>query len=84
LEEWTQYWGAYFLWMLLRDVSDYFPLVLKVSGWDWGPKTFRFNNFWLEKKNFKELVEGRWRNYQVNGWMDFVLKEKLKMLKKIT
>jgi len=48
-EEWNRRWGETTLWVLPRDVSDHCPLVLKVRGWDWGPKPFRFNNYCLEK-----------------------------------
>lgn len=80
-EEWSQAWWENSLWVLSRDVFDHCPLVLKHGGWDWGPKPFRFNNFWLENLNFKGVVEEAWRNQNVSGWMSFVLKEKLKGLK---
>ena len=80
-EEWYQCWGDNYLWVLPRDVSDHCPLVLKKGGWDWGPKPFRFNNFWLENKDFKGVVDDAWRSQNVSGWMGFVLKEKLKGLK---
>ena len=75
-EEWNQFWGATSLWMLPRDVSDHCLLVLKLRGWDWGPRPFRFNNFVLENKKFKGVVEDWWRNRNSSGWMSFVLKEK--------
>lgn len=62
-------------------MSDHCPLILKEGGWDWGPKPFQFNNYWLENRAFKGCVEDWWRNANVNGWMGFVLKEKLKRLK---
>jgi hypothetical protein len=46
-KEWVQAWGENALWVLPRDVLDHCPLVLKNGGWDWGPRLFRFNNFWL-------------------------------------
>jgi len=67
-------WGDNTLWVLPRDVSDHCPLVLKNGGWDWGPKPFCFNNFWLQNRNFKGVVEEGWRNQTVGGWMSFVLK----------
>ena len=67
--------------MLSKDVSDHCHLLLKVGGWDWGLKPFRFNNVWLKNTNFKKLVEEWWMRTSVSGWMGFVLKEKLKMLK---
>ena len=81
LEEWTNAWGDNALWVLLRDVSDHCPFVLKNEGWSWGPTPFRFNNFWLQHQDFKRVVEEAWRNQNVSGWMGFVLKEKLKALK---
>jgi hypothetical protein len=62
-EEWADCWGNYSLWELPRDVSDHCLLVLKVDVIDWGPKPFRFNNFWLENSSFKKVVEEAWRKY---------------------
>jgi hypothetical protein len=56
-------------------------LVLKYANKEWGPKPFRFNNFWLDHKNFMTVVEDCWRSLEVTGWMAFILKEKLKALK---
>ncbi|WJX18270.1 hypothetical protein P8452_08084 [Trifolium repens] len=80
-DEWAARWGNVGLWVLPRDISDHCPLILKYSMDDWGPKPFRFNNFWLENKKFQEVVETFWNSNRVEGWMCFVLKEKLKMLK---
>ncbi|MCI20091.1 RNA-directed DNA polymerase (Reverse transcriptase), partial [Trifolium medium] len=78
--EWLELWGACLVWVLPRDVSDHCPLVVKNSNNDWGPKPFRFNNHWMVHKNFKKVVEDRWREKEVTGWMGFVLKEKLRGL----
>jgi len=56
-EEWNRFWGDTSLWVLHKDVSDHYPVVLKTGGWDWGPKPFWFNNFWLDNNNFKGVVE---------------------------
>ncbi|MCH84503.1 LINE-1 reverse transcriptase like, partial [Trifolium medium] len=81
-DEWAMRWGNSLLWVHPRDVSDHCPLILKYSNDEWGPKPFRFNNFWLHNKKFKEVVESFWVNLRIEGWMGFVLKEKLKALKK--
>ena len=49
---------------------------------DWGPRPFRFLNCWLEDRDFKTFVEEKWRDFNVIGRGAFVLKEKLKLLKK--
>jgi hypothetical protein len=50
---------------------------------NWGPRPFRFNNYWLDNKDFYGIVENYWRGCNITGWMTFVLKEKLKGLKAI-
>ncbi|PNX96151.1 cysteine-rich receptor-like protein kinase, partial [Trifolium pratense] len=80
-DQWVNCWGASSVWVLDRDVSDHCPLVLKSSVVDWGPKPFRFNNHWLEDKDFKKVVEEAWGGQVINGWMGFAMKEKLKGLK---
>lgn len=52
-----------------------------MGGKNWGPKPFYFINFWLENREFKGVVEEAWRGNNVSGWMNFLLKEKLKRLK---
>jgi exonuclease III len=79
--EWEDLLGPCSLWVWPRDISDHCPVMLKYGENDWGPKPFRFNNYWLENRNFNKVVEERWRSIEVNGWMAFVLKEKLRGLK---
>jgi len=80
-EDWENTWGTPSLWFLPRDVSDYCPLILKVGVTDWGPKPFRFNNHWIENRNFKKVVEDLWVLQGEVAWMGVVLKNKLKKLK---
>ncbi|KAK2372487.1 hypothetical protein QL285_073613 [Trifolium repens] len=79
--DWMALWGRPEVWVLARDVSDHCPLILKYNNDDWGPKPFRFNNYWLQNKNFKNLVVETWNSQHFTGWMGFVLKERLKGLK---
>jgi hypothetical protein len=59
-EEWLCVWGDVSLWGLPRDVSNHCPFVLTLGGcgWGWGPKLFRFNNYWLQNRSLKGFVEG--------------------------
>ncbi|MCI31605.1 frigida-like protein, partial [Trifolium medium] len=71
-EEWVNFWGISSLWVLPRSVSDHCPLILRSGNVDWGPRPFRFNNHWLQNKDFMSLVEDSWRGQQVVGWMGFI------------
>lgn len=74
-------WQVSAQWVGDRDISDHCPIWLVCSNSDWGPKPFRFNNCWLEHKDFKAFVEACWGNFHVQGWKTHVFKEKLKLLK---
>ncbi|GAU32684.1 hypothetical protein TSUD_145580 [Trifolium subterraneum] len=78
---WFEMWGSPNVWVLPRDVADHCPLVLRYSSADWGPKPFRFNNFWLENRDFKEVITNAWEAQHLEGWMGFILRERLKGLK---
>ncbi|WJX96923.1 hypothetical protein P8452_78057 [Trifolium repens] len=53
--DWPRFWGNPTVWVGPRDVSDHRPLILRYDTADWGPKPFRFNNFWLKHRQFREL-----------------------------
>ncbi|XP_058775485.1 uncharacterized protein LOC131649744 [Vicia villosa] len=48
---------------------------------DWGPKPFKVNNEWFTFKSFIPFVDKSWKEAVVEGRSDFVLKEKLRLLK---
>ncbi|XP_058741126.1 uncharacterized protein LOC131613476 [Vicia villosa] len=64
-----------------RYISEHYPVWLMVDKEDWGPKPFMFNNTWFEDKNFLPFIESEWNKLKVVGRSDFVLKEKLRLLK---
>jgi len=68
-------------WVLPRDVSDHSPLVLGYSSQVWGPKPFRFNNFWLSHRDLGEVVAHSWNRSRPPKWMAVRLSVKLKPLK---
>ncbi|KAK2403455.1 hypothetical protein QL285_052889 [Trifolium repens] len=80
-EDWFTSWGDQIVRVLPRDVSDHCPLLLKPCVIESRPKPFRFCNHWLLHKDFKSFVEERWGALNLEGWMGYVLKEKLKLLK---
>jgi hypothetical protein len=54
-QNWLGAWGNVSLWGQKRDVSDHYPILTKYDGYDWGPKPFRFNNYWLLNKAFPKI-----------------------------
>jgi exonuclease III len=68
-EEWLDVWGQISVWVLPRDVSDHCTLLLKRNGFGWGPKPFRFNNAWIEHKDFSKMVDDVWKGAKL-CWMD--------------
>ncbi|KAK2414440.1 hypothetical protein QL285_037030 [Trifolium repens] len=78
---WFDVWGASNVWVLTRDVSDHCPLVLRYSSEDWGPKPFRFNNFWLLNNDFKNVVTMLGGLINVKGGWASSLKSDLRILK---
>ncbi|GAU51943.1 hypothetical protein TSUD_417260, partial [Trifolium subterraneum] len=79
--DWIPLWGNPNVWVASRDVSDHCPLFLRYDSTDWGPKPFRFNNFWLKNNNFRALVINTWEAQNFSGWMGYILKDRLKGLK---
>ncbi|XP_058775462.1 uncharacterized protein LOC131649721 [Vicia villosa] len=64
-----------------RDVSDHCPVWLVAGMEDRGPKPFKFKNECFGSKEFMTFVEKEWAVLEVSGRGDFVLKEKLRLLK---
>ncbi|KAH1198200.1 hypothetical protein GmHk_18G051814 [Glycine max] len=61
--------------------SDHYPILLRSSIIDWGPKPLKVMDWWLKDKGFQNMVAHSWGNYHPNGWGGYVLKQKLKFLK---
>jgi len=68
--------------VLDRSFFDHCPIILKNATNDWGPKPFRTLDCWFLEHGFKEKVKELWNSYVIQGKCVFVLKEKIKLLKK--
>jgi len=75
---WWDLWVEATQWPLSRDVSDHSPIVLKYSSQVWGPKPFRFNNFWLDQSDLVEVMSHSWNRSRPVEWMVVRLAAKLK------
>lgn len=74
-------WGIIGQFIGDRDNSDHCPVWLAKYNINWGPKPFKFNNELFSFDSFIPFVEKEWRNLKVEGRGDFILKEKLRLLK---
>ncbi|XVF23289.1 hypothetical protein REPUB_Repub13aG0024000 [Reevesia pubescens] len=66
---------------LKRSVSDHIPLLLCSDSTDWGPRPFKFLNYWFYDKDFLNKVEERWLAFEVHGNPGYRLLKNLKALK---
>lgn len=48
-----------------------------------GPKPFRINNNWFLNKDFLKFIKEEWEMTQIQARGDYVIKEKLRLLKGI-
>lgn len=78
---WIADWPNSSLKGLRRSISDHCPLLLDSVVRDWGPRPFRSINAWFSHPDFKNFIMDRWRNFKVEGWSGFVIKENFKKLK---
>ncbi|KAG6631925.1 hypothetical protein CIPAW_13G122500 [Carya illinoinensis] len=67
---------------LQRLCSDHFPVLLDGGGVQGGKRPFKFENMWLKKEGFVDLVRNWWNSYVFEGNPSKVLAGKLKALKK--
>ena len=80
---------------ILHDTGEIMTKVLPVAGsdhwpiclhWDWTCSTlrkpFRFEQFWIEHKDFKDLVQQWWQDLvPPSGTAMYYFQQKLKMIK---
>ena len=78
---WLLSWPNCFQVALPRSVSDHCPMLLSVDEANWGPRPNRMLKCWSELPGYKDFITEKWQSFQVNGWGNYVLKEKLKLIK---
>lgn len=64
-----------------RDISNHCPVWLIINFSNWGPKRFKVNKNWFNNQDLLLFFEKVWEKLRVVGRSDYVLKEKLRLLK---
>lgn len=66
-------------WMIF--LINHCPLELSVDEENWSPKPLRMLKCWESFPGYDIFVRKKWQSFQVDGWGDYVLKEKFKLIK---
>jgi hypothetical protein len=66
---------------MLRLCSDHFPILLDCDGMIKGKRPFKFENMWLKADGFVDRVRAWWLSYNFFGTPNFIMAQKLKVLK---
>ena len=80
-EDWESRFSGVVQSTLLRLVSNHYFILLDGGRVRRGPLPFRFENMWLKKKGFKDLLKDWWQGLNFRGSSSFILAAKLKALK---
>ncbi|GLU06807.1 hypothetical protein SLE2022_238000 [Rubroshorea leprosula] len=73
--------GEWIQQALPRNISDHCAIMLKSRTTDWGPRPFRVLDAWQQHPEFKNVVEEKWSEMEVEGFAGYKCQQKLKLLK---
>lgn len=77
---WLEHFPNCSVELLNRSSSDHSPLLLRYSQVQDGPKPFRFQNMWLRRPEFQDVVRSSWSS-PVDGYGMYRFSVKLRRLK---
>ena len=80
-EVWITYFSGVVQSILLRPVSDHFPILLDGGDLRSGPSSFRFEIMWLKVEGFKDLLQSWWSGFSFSCSYSYILTKELKALK---
>ncbi|GAU43299.1 hypothetical protein TSUD_389980 [Trifolium subterraneum] len=52
------------------------------SRQNWGPRPLRMLKCWSDIPGYSDFVKDKWSSFHIRGWSGYILKEKLKLIKK--
>ena len=80
-DNWDNLFNGVVQGILLRPVSDHFPVLLEGGGLKRGHSSFRFENMWLGEEGFKDKMKTWWGSLKFTGTSNYILDAKLRALK---
>ena len=79
--KWCDKWPNCIQVAYQRSLSDHVPLLLHVDEANWGPRPLRMLTCWSYFPGYADFVRAKWGTFTCEGWGNFVLKQKLKLMK---
>jgi hypothetical protein len=75
--EWDQAYPLAVVTGMNRDISDHVPLLLKYGATPPHSNSFRYENYWVEREGFVEIVRESWNSvtlhkYDIDKWQEKV------------
>ncbi|GKU96369.1 hypothetical protein SLEP1_g9610 [Rubroshorea leprosula] len=64
-----------------KTVLDHCAVILHTTSADWGLKPFRVLDAWPPHPNFRTVVDTKWREMVVKGYIGYRCQQKLRLLK---
>ena len=66
---------------LARSISDHCLMMLTLDKNNWGPRPTHMLKCWSDIPGYKDFVKEKLPSFHIEGWSDYVLKEKFKLIK---
>ncbi|KAG6783415.1 hypothetical protein POTOM_012862 [Populus tomentosa] len=79
--DWLQAFPSSTLFGLSQYISDHRPLHLLLDSANWGPKPFRFMNYWWLASDFRTMIQSFWSSITPSKYGIRQMVPALKMLK---
>ncbi|KAK9912795.1 hypothetical protein M0R45_036636 [Rubus argutus] len=79
---WLDTWPVTSCSTLVKHCSDHNPLLVAFDKFSsQGPSPFRFQPAWVQHPQFLSMVKSAWSSFTVSGCPQYILQQKLKLLK---
>ncbi|XP_071705038.1 uncharacterized protein [Rutidosis leptorrhynchoides] len=79
--DFNESWGDISATASDRNTSDHCPIVLNDKNIDFGPKTFKLFNLWLESKDVEKIITEAWNKEVFESKDDCKFRDKMKNVK---